>query len=388
MTHSGFDRAALDHLVNRIQADIDAKVYDGASIKLARGGDVALDLALGFADRSQGRQLQGDDIFKLFSLTKAFVNVLVLMAIDRGQLELTTPVVDVIPEFWGKDLFRSARKNRVNVAHLLTHRAGLPTTPTPLPYAECINLAATVDAICNMDVVGEPGGEFSYSPAVNHALLAEIARRVMAPESSVGDLMKREIFAPLGMENTTLGADRTKADRWVPTVPGLPDGGWLNNDDIKLVAEAIEAPGSEMTWVGGMSTSADIFRFAEMLRQKGSFEGRRLLSPAILRKATFNQTGDAVNNLYRLLAEPRGWETPPGNMGLGFACGGAGLAVSQFGTLTSPSTFGNFGAGSTLFWVDPENDVTFVCLTSRVIEESDNILRFQKISDLVASALN
>lgn len=112
----------------------------------------------------------------------------------------------------------------------------------------------------------------------------------------------------------------------------------------------------------------------------------RILSPAVVRKATTLQTGDAINDLYKLLADARHWDLPAGNMGLGFALGGDGLTVSQFGTLTSPGTFGNFGAGSTLFWVDPESQITFVCLTAKVMEESENILRFQRLSDLVASA--
>ena len=45
------------------------------------------------------------------------------------------------------------------------------------------------------------------------------------------------------------------------------------------------------------------------------------------------------------------------------------------------------GAGSTLFWVDPERDLTFVCLTAGVIEDSDNIMRFQKLSDMVVAAV-
>lgn len=385
---NGFDNAALNRLVKVIEKDIQKELYDGASLKIAQGGEVVLDVALGYADRAKGRELQTGDIFKLFSLTKAFTNVLVLQAIDRGDLALTTPVVDILPEFWGSDLFRSARKNRVNIGHLLTHRSGLPATPTPVSYEEVHDLTTTVAAICQMDVVGEPGIEFSYSPAVNHALLGEIARRVAGGSISVAELMQRDIFEPLGMTDSGLGVNSAKTERMVPTTPGLPDGGWLDNDDVERVAAAIEKPNSEMPWVGGVSTSDDLFRFAEMLRMKGRLDGKRLLSPSIISKATVNQTGDAINSLYRLLAEPRGWETPPGNMGLGFACGGAGLRVSQFGTLTSPTTFGNFGAGSTLLWVDPENDVTFVCLTSKIIEESDNIARFQRISDLVASALN
>jgi CubicO group peptidase (beta-lactamase class C family) len=58
----------------------------------------------------------------------------------------------------------------------------------------------------------------------------------------------------------------------------------------------------------------------------------------------------------------------------------------MFGTLTSPDTFGNYGAGSSLYWVDPQRDISFTFLSAGVMESNDNIERFQRISDLVTSA--
>jgi len=57
------------------------------------------------------------------------------------------------------------------------------------------------------------------------------------------------------------------------------------------------------------------------------------------------------------------------------------------GHLTSPGTYSGQGAGSTLFWVDPARDLTFICLTAGVMEDSDSILRFQRLSDLVVAAV-
>jgi CubicO group peptidase (beta-lactamase class C family) len=59
----------------------------------------------------------------------------------------------------------------------------------------------------------------------------------------------------------------------------------------------------------------------------------------------------------------------------------------MFGTLASPGTFGNYGAGTTLWWVDPERDLTFVCLSAGLMESNANIERFQKLSDIVISAV-
>jgi CubicO group peptidase (beta-lactamase class C family) len=380
-----FDAGALERIEEAIRTDIERGYYDGAVIKVARHGEIALDASIGFADRQAGVEMKDEAVFKVLSLTKAFTTTLVLEALDRGLLSLTTRVVDVIPEFWGPDLFRSGRKERINVGHLLTHRAGLSPTPMPLPYPQLHDFGATIDAICALDVVGEPGKAFNYSPTLNHALLGEMVRRVHKADS-IAELMQARLFSRLGMASTSLGPNLSTRERVVPLRSNYPDGGWITNADVQAVADAIEAPGSEMPWVGAFSSAGDVFRFAEMLRQQGTSNGERILSPAVLAKATTLQTGDAINDLYKLLADARHWDLPAGNMGLGFALGGAGLTVSQFGTLTSPRTFGNFGAGSTLFWVDPESQITFVCLTAQVIEESENIVRFQRLSDMVASA--
>ena len=57
----------------------------------------------------------------------------------------------------------------------------------------------------------------------------------------------------------------------------------------------------------------------------------------------------------------------------------------MFGTQTSPETFGNYGAGSTLYWVDPELDLTFVCLTTGLLSSNRNIVRFHRLADIAVS---
>ncbi|MGR6520306.1 serine hydrolase domain-containing protein (plasmid) [Rhodococcus erythropolis] len=380
---AAFDQDAFQRLRTSISDDIDAGRYDGVVIAVARNGEIGMHEALGFADRAAGRIASLDDVFWIFSMTKAFTNILALQAIDRGQLDLTTRVIDVIPEFLGRDPFRTARKDRVNVGHLLTHRAGLVVTPTPLPYSELGNLDAVIDAICQLDVVGEPGGTFNYSPTLNHALLGEMVRRVTGYRS-YGELLTKELFEPLKMNSTALGAPKAWADRMVPVKARFPDGGWLKSSDIEVMQEIV-VEGAEMPWVGAVSTTADILRFAEMIRRGGELDGVRILSPSILDLATTLQTGTEPNDLYAMLCQARGWDVPPGNFGLGFALRGEGVYPTFFGATTSPRTHGNYGAGSTLFWVDPRSDVTFVCLTAGVMEEGDNLARFQRLSTMAAA---
>lgn len=383
MTHA-LNPETLELLESTIRNDISAGDYDGARIIVARHGEVGLDATLGWADRAAKREMQRDSIFRVLSLTKAFTNALVYQALGEGKLALSTRVVDVIPEFFGPSRFRMLRKDRVNLAHLLTHRSGMPATPEPLPTEQLGNLANTIEAICTLDVIHEPGTNLTYSPAVNHALMGEMLRRVYGADS-FRDLAEKNLFGPLGLNETRFGPLDEWKDRIVPLKAYIHDDGWLSARDVEVLNEVVDQD-AEMPWVGSVSTAADVFTFAEMLRRKGESDGRQLIAPAILDAATTLQTGDMTNDLYAMIARARGWEEPKGNFGLGFSLCGTGTHASFFGPFTSPRTHGNYGAGSTLFWVDPERDMTFVCLTAGVMDEGDNVLRFQKLSTIAASA--
>ena len=102
--------------------------------------------------------------------------------------------------------------------------------------------------------------------------------------------------------------------------------------------------------------------------------------------ATRNWTGEMVNELYAARGREEGIEPAPAYIGLGFSLRGTALCHHMFGTLASPRTFGNYGAGTSLFWVDPERDITFTCLTAGVMEHNANMRRFQKLADMVLSA--
>jgi CubicO group peptidase (beta-lactamase class C family) len=377
----GFDTNRLQLLRDTIQQDIASDQYFGAVCLVARHGKIALEEAYGWSGADHQRKLQLDSVFSLFSLTKAFTTVLTLRAIEQGQFALTTRVVEVIPEFKG------GMREKINFFHLLTHMSGLPALWIPKPGMFIDRLDEIISAICdNIRSIDPPGVKCHYSPLFNHALMGEAVRRCDPHKRSYRQLLQDELLTPLGMTDTAVGLPGDLAGRHIfPDFRGKPPQEHLsrhNNDP----QGAFKDEHAEMPWVGGVSTVPDLFKFSEMLRRGGIYNNHRILSPAMINLATQNHTGDKPNELYKAVALNHGWEPYPAYIGLGFCLRGDTVCPNLFGTLTTARTYGNYGSGSTLFWVDPVTDVSFVYLSAGIMQQAPNIERFQRLSDLAASA--
>jgi CubicO group peptidase (beta-lactamase class C family) len=380
-TQAGLSHARLDRLKRAIEVDLEKRRYLGAVIAVARAGEIGLFEAIGYSDREGKNPLRKDAVFSIFSLTKAFTNALVYRAIETGDLALTTRVSTVIPEFAG------GLRETITFYHLLTHSSGLATLFTPRPGMYIDRLPEIIEAICqSVHCESVPGEKVTYSPMAAHALMGEAIRRIDSKKRSYRQIVTEDLFKPLGMADTAIGLRKDlKGRHIVPdflapmpmTHPGHSDLGPHG---------AFQEEEAEMPWVGAVSTVQDLLRFAEMQRRGGELDGVRMLSPALLDQATINRTGDRPNELYKQLALSRGWQPYPAYIGLGFSLRGEAICHHQFGTLSSPRTFGHWGAGSALYWVDPRRDMTFVCLTAGVMDEADNVERFQRLSDLALAA--
>jgi len=377
----GLDTNALNRLSKVIEKDINQEINDGAVYIVARHGKIAVHEAIGYSDRANNRTTKKDDVFHLMSITKQLTTTIVLAAIDHGDFTLTTPVCEVIPEFGSRG------KQNITVKHLLTHTSGLNTElPLFMPVDKFMNIKELTAAVSNERLFRLPGKAVSYNAMGAHAILAEMVCRLDPAARPFRQIMAEDLLQPLGMNDTSLSMRADLLDRRVPIVArygreGMFDPFMLEAWNIMFTDE------SEFVSGGGIGTASDLFRFTEMLRQGGELEGTRILSPAILKEAVTNQTGTHPNDIFDYAREMRGWPEWPAYIGLTFFLRGEGTFPCTIGLTTSPGTYSGQGAGSTLFWVDPERDLTFIYLSAGVLEDSDNIIRFQKLSDLVVAAV-
>ena len=377
----GFDSKKLALIEGRISADIAAEKYDGARIIGARKGEVVLDLMLGYADRAAKRKLEANAQFSIMSIQKVMTAVTLLQCVERGDLSLLTPVSAIIPEFAQRG------KSLVTINQILTHTAGMGMAYAPLPVERLGNLDECVKAICGLPLEYAPGEVVSYSASMGFTILAEVVRRLDAKQRPFRTILKEDLYDPLGMTDTSMGLTASIERRRIPVVVRDKDTPELNPAALllrdKTVTETSELPSGGASF----STGSDILRFAEALRLGGALEGKRVLSPAMVRMMTRNQTGLRPNTMMNSSRALHGMAPFPAFLGLGCFLRGEGIFPGHIATLASNEAFGGWGLGSMCFWVDPRHDVSFVALTAGLMERIRNLIRFQGLGDMFLSSL-
>jgi beta-N-acetylhexosaminidase len=331
---AGFRPDGMAELDRVIEAAVAARAFPGAVVAVGRDGVLAHLKAFGrLSYDPDAAAVRPDTIYDLASLTKVIVTTtMAMILVDEGKLDITKPVSAFLPEF------RGGAKDKVTVAHLLTHSAGVDWW-APL-YKEMSGKEAYLQRILGMDLVYEPGTKSVYSD-LGVLLLGEILERVAG--ETIESFARTRILGPLGMKDTTYRPRPELLPRIAPTENDPWRGRVVRgevHDENALAFGAGVAPHA-----GLFGTAPDLARFAQMLIGGGVLEHQRIVSRETLDRFT-KRAG--VPGSSRAL----GWDTPS--------------EKSSAGDLFSPTSFGHTGFTGTSMWMDPERKLFVVLLTNRV----------------------
>ncbi|MEX0725415.1 MAG: serine hydrolase domain-containing protein [Planctomycetaceae bacterium] len=366
----GIDRRAWFRATSFIEDLCRRDVIPAVGWIVGRGGEISSPHVCG-RSRIAGNSdpIAPDAIFLIASITKPVVGTAVLQLVERGEILLGDKVTKYIPEF-GKN-----GKYGVTVRHLLTHTSGLPDMlPNNRELREQQQpMSKFVEEICGVNPDFPPGRGVQYQ-STGFGILGEIILRVTGRPCP--DYLRDEIFQPLGMNDTALGAPpewfagpSPKVDRIAELrIPEEQQGtNWHWNTKYWRM---LGAP-----WGGLLTTLADVARFAEMLRRGGELNGTRILSTQMLAAATMNQlTG--FPDLKESDRRGRAW-------GYGWRLHWPGYSPN-FGDLLSPYSYGHWGATGTVLWVDPAINGFAVVFTTQPQEPHGRELAL--MSNLLAAA--
>jgi CubicO group peptidase (beta-lactamase class C family) len=200
----------------------------------------------------------------------------------------------------------------------------------------------------------QPGQAWMYSLATDvcGALVEVISGMPFA------QYLQETIFGPLGMKDTSFFVAPDKIDRFAANYQRNPDK-TLKLIDDPATSDFTKDPGFKSGGGGLTGTSADYLRFCEMLRRGGELDGARVLGPRTIELMHMNHLAGGKDLTPRAI----GGFSETANEGVGFGLGFAStMGQVQTGTLGAGDYYWG-GAASTIFWVDPKEDLSVVFMT-------------------------
>ena len=359
------DKARIDATLAKMIADGRAA---GTSALIWKDGHEVYFGTSGFADREAKRPMARDTIVQIFSMTKPVTGVALMQLWEQGKFGLDDPISRYLPEFTamrvytGKDAagvaqYRPARRP-ITVRDLMRHTAGFAGEGNETPVHEAFakadpsrldhDLSELGRRLASVPLLYDPGERWHYGIAVDvQALLVE-----KISGQPYHEYVKQRILQPLKMVDTDWHQPDTRRGRFAAgynrescTLVRYPDevAQSLNFRDNKL------KPGA----YGLASTLDDYMRFARMLLNRGELDGVRILKPSTLKLMTTDQLDPRVTD--------RQWLPGKGAVGFGFD-----FAVRHSQPQSDAENRGAVGeyfwdgAATTLFWVDPANNMAAV----------------------------
>jgi CubicO group peptidase (beta-lactamase class C family) len=265
---------------------VDAGELAGAVALSWRGGEVIDIAAIGRRHLASGLPVERDTIFRNASMTKPVTTVAALMLLDEGRFALDDPITTCAPELAHLRVLRNPDGpldatdeaiRSITFRDLLTHRSGLTYGDFhrgPISRACAETLGTQIDnpltpdewigCLATLPLIDQPGAGFHYG--ISTDLLGFLVARLDG--ESLGEVLARRIFAPLGMRDTGFVVSRNKRDRRA-ALSGFDRDGRLTMLTATPGRHALEDRPDDMTFEAGggglWSTVDDYLTFARML---------------------------------------------------------------------------------------------------------------------------
>ena len=379
---TGLDAGRLERITDHIERNyIASQKIMGCQVAVARHGHLAYQKSFGSMDLERNKPMADDAIFRIYSMTKPITSVALMTLYEKGYFQLNDPISRYVPSWknhrvWvsgeGEEMVTEAPKRPVSFRDVLSHTGGftygggLPGVgiqhPVDKIYRELkIRSSGTADTmegflekLAQVPLLYQPGERWMYSLSTDicGALVEIISGKPFA------EYLQDEIFGPLGMNDTSFFVAPDKIDRFCANYQRGPDKKLKLIDD-PATSDFTKDPAFKSGGGGLTGTIADYMKFCEMLRRGGELDGHRVIGPRTLAMMHMNHLAGG-KDLTQLAI---GSFSETSNEGVGF---GLGFASTMDEVSTGSLGAGDYywgGAASTIFLVDPKEDLTMVFMT-------------------------
>jgi CubicO group peptidase (beta-lactamase class C family) len=360
-----FSSEKLERVGDYIRNEIATHKIPGAVILIQQHGKPVFFECFGVRDVATQLPMTPDTIFRLYSMTKPITSVAAMMLVEDGKLSLGDPVSKYIPSFsdpkvgvekLAQDgqmkLALEPIRRAITIEDLLRHTSGLTygfygDSAVRKLYAQAdlfdgdSDNAEFAERIAKLPLAEQPGTMWDYGHSTD--VLGRVIEIVSG--KSLFQFEEERLLDPLGMTDTAFFvSDENKRSRVAEPVP--------EDRSISPVA-GIRDPMRPRRWESGgagmVGTITDYARFAQMLLNGGTYEGRRYLKPETIALMASDHIGPETNIARDYFYFPGATS----GFGLGFAVR----------TSTPPNTswpLGEYrwdGVAGTFFFIDPRDDM-------------------------------
>ena len=368
----GVSGERLQRISELMQRYVDDGRVAGIHTVVARGGRIVFDEVQGQRGFDDAAPLGADALYRIYSMTKPITAVAAMQLYEQGLFHLNDPVSKFVPELetltvLSEDGERVPAASAVTMHQLLTHTAGFsygfdPNDPVDKLYRDAAVLGVKdldefAVKLAELPLKHQPGTHWHYSVAVDVTGL--VVQRLSG--MPFDEYLQKNIFEPLGMTDTFFSVPDDKLERFLPNHMWNPEAG----KPVTMGEQALESFRNVTLHSGGgglVSTMADYLKFAEMLRNGGTYNGARLLGPKTIRYMV-------QDHLPAVIAGASGGagagELPGlrGFRGFGFGLGfGVVTDAEASAVLSSAGEYSWGGAAGTIFWIDPTEDLVVVSM--------------------------
>jgi CubicO group peptidase (beta-lactamase class C family) len=395
----GFDPTRLGYIDEHLRRYVDSGKMAGTLVLVARSGGVGHLAAYGLADRERNAPMARDTIFRIYSMTKPITSVALMQLYERGLFQIDDPVEKYIPEWKdqrvyvmgnGPAMVTKGVTRPMTVRDLLSHQSGLTygflerTNVDAMYRNNGIGQIETRGTLREMvQALGELPLEFSPGDAWNYSVSTDVCGYLVEAISGqpFDDYLQANIFDPLGMADTGFYVPHEKAHRLAANYGVAPGGGIRLIDDP--ATSTYLTPPTFLSGGGGLaSTIDDYLAFCTVLIQGGEVNGTRIIGRKTLELMTSNHLPEGKD----LAGHAMGRWAETTFAGIGFGLGfSVTLDPAKSQISGTPGEFAWGGAASTVFWIDPIEDLICIFMTQLMPSSHYNIRR--ELRAIVYSAL-
>ncbi len=346
---------------------------EGASLALMHQGQLVVNIWAGHYSNKQESLSESpwreDTLVNVFSTGKGLVALCVLQLIAQGKLQLDAPVASYWPEF------AQNGKAAISLRQILCHRSGLSAFNAPIPSEQIFDWSAMTAAVAVATPWWEPGQGQGYSAFMYGWMLGELVIR-LSGYASFNDYFQAQVAVPLGL-NCHFGVPDVLLASIADTGPlkrplgspasstgadSLALGKIMKADPRGVTNRAFSNPLSLMT-----STNTRAWRQAQIPAANGHCN-------AVALARIYGQLASASGVLLDDSLRPLCWQQQtfeqdrvlglPLRFGCGFMLSQQDRPDCRYGR--GERAFGHPGAGGSVGFADPDYQLGFGYVTSRM----------------------